>query len=193
MINSEEKLEQFKSSVLKEVQRKSEKIISDAKQENAKMIIDISDRHFIIAEKQIEEGKAVILSKYSGEVQSCKVKARKELLSHRLQLVEKVFGAVEQKLKDFAASGEYPGYLQKLVRESGVQAGEIKLSAKDYERCTELLGEFAKSFAVSCDDALYLGGLKLIPQGGSIVYDFSFDTALELQREGFSDSFDLKL
>lgn len=193
MINSEEKLELFKSSVLRDVQKKSEKIIADAKKENADMIIGISDKYFAIAEKEREDGKNAIRARYSKIAQSSKAQARKDILSHRQLLVDRIFSSVEGRLKEFAASKDYAAYLQRSVRDCKADAGEIRLSPKDFEKRDALLGDIASLYTVKSDESIFLGGLKLIPPGGKVVYDLSFDTALELQREGFSDSFDLKL
>ena len=193
MINSEEKLELLKSSVLSEVQRKSEKIIAGAKQEKAKMILDISDRHYVTAEKEIESGKSAIAGRYAKQLQSQRTLARKDILMHRRGLVEKIFSGVEKRLGEFAQSPEYAQYIRRAVDSCEAELSEIRLSGADYERRDELLGELAKSYTVSCDDAIFLGGVRLIPKSGGMVYDLSFDTALEIERERFSDSFDLKL
>lgn len=193
MINSEEKLELLKSSVLSEVQRKSEKIIAGAKQEKAKIILDISDKHYVTAEKEIESGKSAIAGKYAKQSQSQRIRARKDILMHRRELVEKIFSGVEKRLRDFVQSPEYADFLRRAVVGCEAQISEIRLSGADYERRGELLGELAESYTVSRDDAVFLGGVRLVPKSGGMVYDLSFDTALEIERERFSDSFDLKL
>lgn len=193
MIGSEEKLELFKSSVLKDVKKETEKIISDAKKENADMIIGMSDRYFAAAEKEREDGKAAIRAEYAKKTQSCKAQSRKDILSHRQQLVDRIFASVTQRIREFTATKEYPEYLRRVVKDCKAKAGEIKLSEVDYENRDALLGDIASAYIISCDDSIFLGGLKLIPQGEKVVYDLSFDTALELQKERFSDSFDLKI
>lgn len=188
MINAEEKLERFSASLLGETWQSSEEMIKKAESESTERILHASDKYAALAKKTIKEQTKAIRLKYVKTVAAGKLEAQQAVLLHRRELTDSLFENVEKRLLGFAASEKYGDYLcglvEKCIKESGERNVTVRLSARDFDRRNELFGRLADVQTVK-DPTIRLGGLKCTFAGSNVMYDCSFDTALEAQREAF--------
>lgn len=192
-----EKLERFSKAVFKEADDKINEILTEAQNISNEKILNASDKYLVVAEKNINDETKKIHSKYVRLVATEKLNAHKDVLSHRQEIISKVFENVKAKIKAFTSSEKYEQYLvslaQKAYAENNELIGEVRLAGRDMKFSKALLNVLPVGFIVVEDKSIKLGGLKLSYPEINLLNDCTIDSAVEAERENFSLNPELRL
>ncbi len=176
------------NEVVGDVQKEAEAIILAAENE-AKEALKAAN------EKAKENYRAIIAqASEKAEAEKRKiasvteVEMRNRLLQTKEDLVDAAFEKAVEKLKVFAQSKEYSGYLLKLIEATAKQMGQknltVQVNAKDKGWLTQdMLKPMSKKLhselKLSDETEEYIGGCKIQTDDGKIIFDATLDNRLQ--------------
>lgn len=182
----------FKDAVLSAAEARSVEIISGAQQQAAKQLAEaqaackLADHDAIAATLAMDTER-----EHSAAMQA----ARQDLLRHRVELVDGLFGEVEQRLATFAQGKDYEGWLVKKIKNEAKNAQKsdeyVVFVREDDIKHKDKLAKALPGARVEVDDTIRLGGAKL--KAGRVMYDLTMDAMLEDERERFTQTSGLLL
>ena len=175
------------NEVLGDVQKEAEAIILSS-QNQAKETLKV-------AKQQADEKYKTVIGQATAKAEGEKrkiasvteVEMRNRLLQSKEELVDVAFDKALARIKEFAATKEYHGYLLKLIEEATKRICQKKLSlqvnAKDKAWLTQdTLNRLSKQ--LNCELMLldqtedYIGGFKIQTVDGKVTYDSTLDNRL---------------
>ncbi|MDE6726936.1 MAG: hypothetical protein K2J80_03225, partial [Oscillospiraceae bacterium] len=101
------------------------------------------------------------------------------------------FEELRGELAEFAKSAKYADYLKRLLKKAESELGEkcvILAAAKDVEAVKKLTAH-----EVQADGAITLGGICALDKEKGLFADYTLDSALNNERESFTDKPELRL
>ena len=185
------KLEKFSESVNSEVEEHISKILGEADELCSEKLEKAEDDALLDAYNKIQKSVRDTEAKYRRMYALEEQKFRMDVLKHREELSDKIFGGIEKKLAEFAASEKYGDYLFSIAEGENLSGrGEIAVSPRD-KAYGEKLGE-KYGCEVKLDDSIELGGLMIIDKEQGMIIDKTFDSAIEEQKKAFSSRYSFK-
>ena len=187
MKNETEKLNKFKLAVFSGVEQQAQDIVSEAQLQQKQRLSEAKmqtksemDSQLEIIEKQYEADKVRAVS-------SRKLEAQRNVLTHRSEMMQKVFDTVCKNLSEFCGSDKYPDELKARLDKIAQQTQGKKCTAYFARRDMELGTQLCEgtSFTPQQSQSITLGGVTVICEETGIAYDSSFDTALEQEKQNF--------
>lgn len=190
MTTDNEKLNKFINAVNDEIDSKIKNMIDNA--ESEKNIIlnqaeqdakEAAERHYNINYQKNDKF-------FVREISCSELNAKKNIIQHREQIVDKLFKNIEQRLINFRTTPKYVDMLVKNLLLMHVSDGsEIYLCSEDM-KYSELLKKAvtAENLKILVSDKILLGGIMVYnPEKGTII-DKTFDLALEEKKKAFTNS-----
>ncbi len=127
-------------------------------------------------------------SKFNYKLTKKSLEFKKEILSFRNELIEKIMKQSENEILNFVNSDEYKNYLLSKVKqvfdEFNFSNAEIKIRREDLKFKEDILncGDISQ---VSIDDHNKLGGFIAIDLKSNVMIDKTISTILDNQRQHF--------
>jgi len=188
-----------------------EKILQDAKKE-ADETIERSRRtaQGVLDEKREEakkkaEGESESLVKASegqarsiveSSIANSRIRMNWMILSEKEKIIERVFGEVKEKLREFTRTNEYDKILESLIEEGAIAAGggelQVHLNSYDYQRnlaLDQLADNVEKATGVrtmlrkATDPTNTIGGALIKSKDGKVAVDNSLEALIESRRK----------
>lgn len=187
MKNETEKLNKFKLAVFSGVEQQAQDIVKEAQAQQKQRLSEAQDqtRREMLTElekieKQFEADKVRAVS-------SRKLEAQRNVLTHRSEMMQKVFENVCKSLSEFCGSDKYPQELKQRLDNIAQQTQGKKCTAYFARRDMQLAAQLCEgtSFTPQQSQSITLGGVTVICEETGIAYDSSFDTALEQEKQNF--------
>ena len=192
MNNESEKLARFKKAVFDDADRQVQAIVEKAEKQRDSRLAQakLESESFARTEKsgidKTEEARAV------REISSRQLASKRNILCHREKIIDKVFENVREKLTDFRNGDEYESFLldkaERCRKEYPGEEGVIYLAPDDMKFAGKLAG-----FEVRSKSSIELGGMLVVYEKSGIALDYTFDSAFEEQKEGFTEKAELTL
>ncbi len=188
MKNENEKLNKFKIAVFSEVEQQAQDIIMQAQQQQRQQLKeakDVTTNELLANLETIEKQNR---AKTVREVSSRKLEAQRKVLSHRNEMIDKVFDSIRKNLAEFCKSEDYKELLRVRLAKCEEQTGTAKCTAYFSRRDIGIGQELCKGtkFTPQESQSITLGGVTVICEASGIAYDCTFDSSLNQQRELFS-------
>lgn len=179
----DEKLARFVKAVDSEVDSQIAALLHEAETEKQQLIENANDESLAAAYSRIQEEVKHVSAKYQRIIAKEELDAKKSVLLHREELIDKLFDSVKLKLTAFAAGEKYPDYLLTLP-EGDMDGAVIRLSARDMRHAPIL----EKKFGVKCetDESIKVGGLIVYYPEKGVMLDKTLDTAVADARREFN-------
>ena len=115
--------------------------------------------------------------------------ARQNLLLRREEITKAVFQTVKTRLLAYAKTEEYKEFLLKLCKTMAekypLENSVVLLRREDYPLAAQMDKIFGGKCRIMADDAIQIGGLKLMNQSVGIFVDETLDGRLEDQKPWF--------
>ncbi len=192
MNNESEKLARFKKAVFDHADKQVQAIIEEAEKQRDSRLAQakLEAESFARTEKsgidKTEEARAV------REISSRRLASKRNILCYREKIIDKVFESVREKLAAFRNGGEYEGFLldkaERCRKEYPGEKGIAYLAPSDMKFAEKLAG-----FEVRSKSSIELGGMLVVYERSGVALDYTFDSAFEEQREGFTQKAELTL
>lgn len=188
MTDQTQKLEKFKQAVFDEAAEKADEIIKETEAQCAEILAKAE----LEAEEIISESRAKADKEHREAAQraesSGRLDSRRNILTAREQIIDRVFEAVRKKLEDFRQTADYEKLLIKRVNECAEtypdKQGEVRLAAADM-KYAEVLACGGR-FEVNESPSILLGGVMVVFPEDNLALDCTFDNEYQKQRSGFA-------
>lgn len=185
-MNVRDKLDVFSRLVMNEAEEKRGDILAEVA-DAFKTACDEAERKARKgAEEAVRKERYKIEQMKNRELIAAEAEAKKRLIEMRSLLLERLRGGVEQKLRQFAASGEYEAFLMETVKRCAEQYGhiQVRLMERDMVFAEKIRAETGVDVAQAAED--YIGGFKAVVQGGRALLDQSFASRLDAEMKDFN-------
>ena len=171
-MTTEEKLQNFYNHSLDSANREAERVIGD---------------HQKALDKIFEEHKATAKRDVNKTLSADQLHIRRKLSRKNLELKEKLFKEVREKLTAYKKDPSYEEYLERKIREAVTFAGNDKLTLyldpSDEAHKASLEQKLSVTLTISAMP--FLGGVRAVIPEKNILIDNSFETLLNEERENF--------
>lgn len=140
---------------------------------------------------RVRAEKSAAEAKFKKELSRCEFEAGKAVRAHRKELIDGFFEEIREELADFAKSDKYADYLKRAIANAEKELGSVSYimaSPKDVPAVKKLT-----SVEVREDNSIMLGGICAADEARGLFSDQTLDSALEAEREAFSDKPELRL
>lgn len=190
MKNETEKLNKFKLAVFSQVEQQAQDIVSQA-QAQQKEQLDAAKQE---TQSSVTAQLAAIDKEYEAEkirsISSRKLQAQRNILSHRSEMINKVFEGVCKSLEEFCKSEGYKQELKQRLDKCAKQLDGKEATAYFAKRDLELGKELCKDtgFTPQQSQSIVLGGVMVVSEQTGIALDCTFDSTLEQEKQSFSET-----
>ncbi|MDR1663894.1 MAG: V-type ATP synthase subunit E [Clostridiales bacterium] len=182
----EKKLELFTRITMSEIEEKR-RVATRESNEKFKNDVESAVR---AAEKQARE--RIVNEQYSvGKLKNkqtvtAATEAKRALIALRERLTDELFKDIEDDLRNFAASGEYAGYLLDLLQKKteGGYYAYVTVTQRDMALAEPIKRRFGLTAEAAEED--FIGGFRLISEDRRASEDMTFLWKLNEARENFS-------
>lgn len=181
---TEKSFNKLKNFVLNDAHKQREKITEEI-EEKINSELEQKKKEFMReADRQIQSGLETAKRENKTEVLETEMKAKKELMSFREDIVNGVFEEVKKKISEFKNTEEYKKWLLHKAHQAIDSCGEGKktvyVSAEDMDKLEGIEAEKA--------ERNILGGIIAENTEKGIVADYSLDELLSEARDNFLKS-----
>lgn len=131
-------------------------------------------------EKELNELRIFAVTQSS----QAKLQTKRDLLSLRSELVDKLFEDVLNELKAFVESDRYSEYLKTKIKGIDVSNGYFRIRQKDEEIFKQVLKELklTNKFEIK---PIIIGGFTFVDTKNNLEYDLTLDNSLKEQKDWF--------
>lgn len=188
MTDQIQKLEKFKQAVFDEAAVKANEIIKETEAQCAETLAKAeAEAEAIVSESRAKADKARREAAQRAE-SAGRLESRRNILTAREQIIDRVFEGVRGKLAAFRQSAEYEKLLIKRVTECAEtypdKQGEVRLAAADMKYAEKLA--CGGRFEVKESPGILLGGAMVVFPEDNLALDCTFDNEYRKQRSGFA-------
>lgn len=181
------KLAHFKNAVLNDAEKKAEIILNEAEKKTKERIKELETAVLNSEKSELFNIDKQVQATTTRKISSCELDSNRNVLLHRKAIIDKVFDEVKNKLETFKNSDEYQKYLldslNKCMTKFPDQIGVIAIGKAD-EKYADILKNKSK-FNIETKLSIQLGGLLVSYPEINVMIDFTFDSALEEEKENF--------
>ena len=185
------KIDTILSAIREEAARQQNKIQQQTEQ---KMKDELSRAEAEVLQEtydMIKRRSAAIRQEAGRRISESEQSARHSLLQRRQAIMDEVFASAADRLKSFAASADYPAFLQKSAARMAQTAGEASVTLfvrpDDLQAAEDLKKAFFGQVELCADETIRIGGLRAELPDKRLRLDDTLDCRLESQREWFME------
>lgn len=190
MVTDNEKLNKFINAVNDEIDSKIKAIIDNAEKEK-ELILNQAEKE---AEEAADKHYNINFQKndkfFAREISCAELNAKKSVIQHREELVDKMFKNIEQRLLSFKSTPKYVDMIIKnLLVMHITEDAEIYLCSDDM-KYADLIRKAVSSenIKICVSDKILLGGISVYNSSRGTIIDKTFDLALEEKKRAFANS-----
>lgn len=185
-------LKEFIAAVNAEVDNKIKKIRKQADKSRKEILEKTENEALNNAYSKIKSCVSEEKFKSKMAVSKAEQEARIKVLTHREELVEKIFSSVDEKLKEFTESEKYIGFLSDLLKDENTDSNSVVyLREEDLRYESELRKITGNDCSFEADKSIVYGGLSIYDRTTSVLNNKTIDNMLEEQKETFGSNYRL--
>lgn len=189
MASIEERFAMIQKSVMDQAGAEAQKLLDQAKEykESAmkKAEADVLQELY----SRIQDEVAEIRTSATRSVSQKESKERQDLLLRREEITRSVFEQVKRRLLEFTKTPAYNDLMTEIAKELGIRCPMegtiVMLRREDYHLAAKLGEYFGKNVRILADEAIHIGGIKVMNQSSSVFMDETLDSRLEDQKPWF--------
>ena len=189
MASIEERFAMIQKSVMDQAGAEAQKLLDQAKEykESAmkKAEADVLQELY----SRIQDEVAEIHTSATRSVSQKESKERQDLLLRREEITRSVFEQVKRRLLDFTKTPAYNDLMTEIAKELWVRCPMegtiVMLRREDYHLAAKLGEHFGKNVRILADEAIHIGGIKVMNQSSGVFMDETLDSRLEDQKPWF--------
>lgn len=186
-----EKAEMFRAAVDKQADEEIARGTKEIRERKTAVGKAKQERELAEALARVRAEKTAAEAKFKKELSRCEFEAGKAVRAHRKELIDGFFEELRGELSEFAKSDKYEDYLRRMLKKSEAELGAgcvILAAAKDVPAVRKLTSNEVRE-----DNSIMLGGICAVDEARGLFADHTLDSALENEREAFTDKPELRL
>ena len=186
-----EKAEKFRAAINKQ-----------ADEEIARRVQEIKERKNAAGKVREEHETAEALAKvraersanemrFKKEISRCEFETTKAVRAHRKELIDGFFEEIRADLVEYTQTKKYEDYIKRALSKAERELGGTLIvfaAAKDVEAVKKWTVH-----EVRADNSITIGGITAMYEEKGLFADYTLDSALEQEREAFTDKPELRL
>ena len=129
--------------------------------------------------------------RFKKEISRCEFETTKAVRAHRKELIDGFFEEIRAELVEFAKSKKYDDYIKRALAKAEIELGG-KLVVFAAEKDLETVKKWTVH-EVRVDNTITIGGVTALDEEKGLYADYTLDSALENEREAFTDKPELRL
>jgi len=192
-----DKLGKFSTMILKDAAHKAGILINEARAKNQKMMENKELAFLKEAYNNIQEALRRIERESNHTYSKKLMEGKHTLFKKRSEIIDGVFGNVEERLIQYRESTEYGVKLRELIEKGLKQVGDgevhIYLDNQDMCFAETLKNGIREDFTVEESNEQLSGGCVIINTTLGIMADYSFKSRLVEQSEIFMEKYGIDL
>lgn len=171
-------------AVIEKAEQDSNKITENARALEQKTIHQIKNEAMAKARLDIQKQAEKIELEAKTEITEKSAKAKKQLLELRCEIQQKVEKRLKAKLAEFMRTDGYIDYLKDKAKDIPKKPGlKVLISGSDADSAAaKALFEGA---SISFDPHIKIGGMLVVDDQSSLIYDITLDKSLSLAMQQF--------
>ena len=187
MKNETEKLNKFKLAVFSEVEQQAQDIINEAQALQKQQLGEARDEAHNELLSEIDAIEKECEANKVREVSSRRLEAQRNVLTHRGEMMNKVFENICKNLDEFCRTEAYAQELKKRLDSVAEQTKQAECTAYFAGRDIELGTQLCKGthFTAEASEGITLGGVTVVCAKTGLAYDCTFDSTLEKEKQNF--------
>lgn len=152
--------------------------------------VDIATRAALDDIKTMETHE---VADFKRDMSRCDYELKKAVLTYRSSLIADFFAETERRLKAFAQSDDYAGYLKRSLEKIRASIA-IDSATLIYARACDVdTVRSLTSCEVTADNTIRLGGLRAVCRQKNILCDVTLDMALDEEKRRFAAKKELRI
>ena len=187
-MTTEEKLQHFLNASIEDAQNRSQKMISDYKEAQAKIADEHKAETLKKAELQIKVEEDKLQRNRNKEISKQVLHIKRKITKKQAELKDKLFVEVAHMLEEYMSTEDYTKLLVKEIKEAVDIAGEsdvtIYIDPADSESLSKL--EMMTGASLTISEYSFMGGTRAVIRDRNILIDNSFAKKLEEAKENFN-------
>ena len=192
MAISDEKVSKFVQAITAYAEEQRQNIHREVEEFKAELLLVaeqevLNDSYQLIQRERIE-----LQNQMSREMSKREMDARKEMLSHRLEIMTTVFAKAKEKLTAFTKTQEYQAFLlhsvNNMVEQLPAEGSVYYLAMQDKLYQEELSKHIPAGSSLQFTDDIALGGIRGANSESGIMLDDTLDMRLDIQRDWFVEN-----
>ena len=189
---ADKNLNGFIEAVNAEVDRQIEEILSEADEKRKNLLEKAEDQALNDAYAKIRANVTDAKSKSKMAISKAEQESRIKVLTHREDMVKKIFADVESRIIEFIRSDEYEKFLFKLVSNEKITPQTvIYLSPDDMKYADALKINIGVDCSFASDAGIKYGGLSLYDEGACVLINKTINNMLDEQKKNFGSKYKL--
>ncbi|MCI8403722.1 MAG: hypothetical protein HFE49_02345 [Clostridia bacterium] len=197
--NITEKLNNFTSLVMKDVNSKRDKLFENIEKEYGERMEEKETDILKTAYENIQQNIQNSKKEANERVRHAELEAKKKLIMRREEIIDEVMRISKNKLIDFTKSDKYEEWLMAEIKKAIIEVGKggktVVISADDIglKEKIEKLPDMSEITVEVSQERDFLGGAKVVNVGRKVSVDYSFKEMLSQQKRGFLQNSGLAL
>ena len=129
--------------------------------------------------------------RFKKEISRCEFETTKAVRAHRKELIDGFFEEIRAELVEYAKSKKYDDYIKRALAKAEIELGGT-LVVFAAEKDVETVKKWTVH-EVRVDNTIKIGGVTALDEEKGLFADYTLDSALEQEREAFTDKPELRL
>ena len=129
--------------------------------------------------------------RFKKEISRCEFETTKAVRAYRKELIDSFFEEIRSDLIEYAKSKKYDDYIKRALAKAEIELGG-KLVVFAAERDIETVKKLTVH-EIRVDNAITIGGITALDEEKGLFADYTLDSALQQEREAFTDKPELRL
>lgn len=171
-------------AVIEKAEQDSNKITENARALEQKTIHRIKNEAMAKARLDIQKQAEKIELEAKAEITEKSAKAKKQLLELRCEIQQKVEKRLKDKLAEFMRTDGYIEYLKDKARDIPKKPG-LKVLISGSEADSAAAKALFEGADISVDTHIRIGGMMVVDDQSSLIYDITLDKSLALAMQQF--------
>lgn len=189
MATIEERFEMIQKSVLDQAEAEAKKLQDEAEEFKSTAMKKAEAEVLQELYSRIQDEITEIRTSATRNVSQKESKERQDLLLRREEITRSVFEQVKRRLLEFTKTPAYNDLMTEIAKELGVRCPMegtiVMLRREDYHLAAKLGEYFGKNVRILADEAIHIGGIKVMNQSSGVFMDETLDSRLEDQKPWF--------
>ena len=189
MNNENEKVGKFLQAINDYAEEQRKRILDEVREYYSAEMERAEKEVLSDAQQLVEREKAQNRNRIRHEISRKEMEAKRQLISHRANLVDGLFHDVSLRLLEYTKTPEYEKFLKAIAEKlSNVlsDVGSKPMIRREDEAYIPLIREAFGDCEIRFSDEIRLGGILGVSRYRGIVADETLDSRLEAQRTWFA-------
>lgn len=186
-----EKAEMFRAAIDKQADEEIARSTNEIRSKKSAAGKAKAEHALAEALSQVRAEKNAYEMKFKKELSRCEYETTKAVRAHRKKMIDDFFEELRGELAEFAGSEKYDDYIKRSLKKAESELGAefvVLAAAKDAERVKKLTAR-----EVRTERTIMIGGISALDEKKGLYADYTLDSALESEREAFTDKPELRL